>query len=211
MTKALIFDLDNCLMPANEMGEQFYKPVFDAINQANRGLLSEHTLVKAFHDCWKHSFDWVADNYNFSSEMRDAAWEVFVNLEVAKPIKGYEDIGVLKEFAAQNFLVTSGFSRLQQSKITALGFEDQFDGIYIDAVDHDIKYGKKYYFEKILLKNNLDAADVLVIGDNAESEIDAGNRLGIKTIQTLRPSVIFSPAASFHIKSLREIKRFVGC
>src|SRR5580765_7952350 len=36
MVKALIFDLDNCLAAANEVGEELFEPAFEAMRQANR-------------------------------------------------------------------------------------------------------------------------------------------------------------------------------
>lgn len=46
MTKALIFDLDNCLAPAHEVGEALYAPAFDAIREANYDVLSEASLTE---------------------------------------------------------------------------------------------------------------------------------------------------------------------
>jgi hypothetical protein len=38
MTKALIFDLDNCLAPANAVGEELFEPAFDAIRTAGAAI-----------------------------------------------------------------------------------------------------------------------------------------------------------------------------
>lgn len=40
------------------------------------------------------------------------------HLEVTTPMQGYGDLDVLKELPVQRFLVTSGFRRLQESKIS---------------------------------------------------------------------------------------------
>jgi hypothetical protein len=40
MIKALIFDLDNCLAAANEVGEEPFQPAFEAMRNANRGTLT---------------------------------------------------------------------------------------------------------------------------------------------------------------------------
>src|SRR4051812_48267731 len=120
MTKALIFDLDNCLAAANEIGEDLYKPAFEAIRRANRGRLSSEALERAFAEMWRHPFDWVAARHNFSELMLAAGWLVFVGMEVSHPMHGYGDLDILAELPAQRFLVTSGFRRLQESKIRAL-------------------------------------------------------------------------------------------
>jgi putative hydrolase of the HAD superfamily len=48
-----------------------------------------------------------------------------------------------------------------------------------------------------------------VVGDNPDSEIAAGNQLGITTIQILRPGVPVSPAATHQVRSLTELSRFL--
>jgi putative hydrolase of the HAD superfamily len=45
----------------------------------------------------------------------------------------------------------------------------------------------------------------MVVGDNPDSEIVAGNRLGMKTVQVLRPGVPRGDNATAHINSLNEL------
>jgi FMN phosphatase YigB (HAD superfamily) len=47
---------------------------------------------------------------------------------------------------------------------------------------------------------------VLIVGDNPDSEIEAGNRLGIKTVQILRPGVPRADNASYHIQTFHQLK-----
>ncbi|MFD3433574.1 MULTISPECIES: HAD family hydrolase [Alteromonas] len=47
------------------------------------------------------------------------------------------------------------------------------------------------------------------MGDSEESEISAGNSLGMKTVQILRPGVKKSPKAQFHVSSLQEFLSLV--
>lgn len=42
-----------------------------------------------------------------------------------------------------------------------------------------------------------------------DSEIAAGNRLGMQTIQILRPGVTRSNAAAAHVNNLTELKKFL--
>ncbi len=206
MTKAVIFDLDNCLAPANEIGEELFAPAFDAMRSANRGTLSEQSLQEAFADCWRHPLDWVAAKHGFTQDMTDAAWQVFVKTEVKQPMHGYEDLKVLSELPVERFLVTSGFRRLQESKITALNFQTLFTAVFIDAIDEPDRKGKQGIFEQILEAYQLTPAEVLVVGDNPDSEIEAGNQLGLRTVQILRPGVPRGDNATLYIRSLTELK-----
>jgi len=210
--RAIIFDLDNCLSAANEVGTHLFEPVFDAIRRANRNCdtLSDATIERAFSDCWRHPLDWVAKTYGFSEEMLAAGWKASVGLQVETPMHGYSDLHTLKEFSALLFLVTSGFRRLQESKVRALGFEKLFAKVYVDAIDEPDRKGKQKIFEEILGTYQFKPEDVLVVGDNPDSEIEAGNRLGIGTAQILRPGVPRGNNALHYIHDLSELKDLVG-
>ena len=203
--KALIFDLDNCLAPANEVGEELFAPAFDAIRRANRGTLSEASLREAFADIWRHPLDWVAAHHGFNKEMTDAGWKVFAATEIEQPMHGYDDLHILPNLPAARFLVTSGFRRLQESKIRALNFRDWFVAVFVDAIDEPNRKGKEGIFRDILETYQLAPADVLVVGDNPDSEIEAGNRLGLTTVQILRPGVPRADNATLYIHSLTEL------
>jgi putative hydrolase of the HAD superfamily len=207
--KALIFDLDSCLCAANEVGDQLFQPSFDAIRQANHGAVSEHSLKQAFTDCWRFPFNDVARKHGFSDEMTKAGFAAFARIEVAEPMHGYGDLHVLHELSQQLFLVTSGFRRLQETKINALAIRPIFTEITIDAIDETGPRGKLRIFEEILKKHSFNPEEVVVVGDNPNSEIAAGNRLGIKTVQVLRPGVPRGDNATHHINSLGELREFL--
>jgi putative hydrolase of the HAD superfamily len=209
MVKALIFDLDSCLSAANEVGDKLFEPAFQAIRSANNGHVSEDQLRAAFADCWRFPFDSIADKYGFSPAMRSAGFAAFPQIEVSQPMHGYGDLAALGELKAKMFLVTSGFRRLQESKVKALGISHLFTEVHIDAIDEPGPKGKLWAFETILQTHQLSPKKVLVVGDNPDSEIAAGNRLGMKTIQILRPGVPASPAATHHIRTLDELKNLL--
>ena len=202
---AIVFDLDNCLAAADEPGEQLLEPVFASVRNANRGALSSAALDAAFHDCWFHAFDWVAHHHGFTDAMRRAGWDAFRMIEVPGPMHGYGDLDVLPQLGDVRFLVTSGFRRLQESKVRALGIAPMFREIIIDAVDEDDRLGKDGVFADLLTRYCLDRDDVLVVGDNVESEIAAARRLGIESVQTLRPGVIPASDVRHRVANLGEL------
>jgi putative hydrolase of the HAD superfamily len=166
MIKALLFDLDSCLAPANEPGENLYAPAFQAIRSANDGQVPEDQLRAAFKDCWRFPFDFIADKYRFSSAMRSAGFAAFSQIEVHQPMKGYGDLDALAEIPARLFLVTSGFRRLQQSKVRALGIAHLFTEVHIDAIEESRPKGKLHAFQAILEVHGFSPKEVLVVGDN---------------------------------------------
>lgn len=205
MKQLILFDLDNCLSAARAVGAALYQPAFDAMRRANHGRLDERTLEQAIDACWTHPLDWVADHYRFPEDVRRAGFDAFATIEVTGPMAGYDDLFVLAQLPVERHLVTSGFRRLQLSKVRALGIGALFAGVHVDAVDDANRPGKQGSFEQILQARALTPQQALVVGDNPESEIAAGNRLGIVTVQILRPGVIKSAAAKHHIASLTEL------
>jgi putative hydrolase of the HAD superfamily len=210
MIKAVIFDLDNCLADASEAGADLFKPALDAMRQAGRGRLSGAAIERALADVWIHPLDWVATQHRLPEEMLVAGWRIFGTLEVTRPLRGYGDLALVASLPAQRFLVTSGFRRLQESKIRMLNLAGFFASVHVDAIDEPGRPGKQKIFEQILQDHGLAAADVLIVGDNADSEIAVGNRLGIKTVQTLRPGVLRASNATYHIESLTELQLLIG-
>jgi len=209
MIHAAIFDLDNCLAAAHEAGEALFAPAFAAIRAANRGRLSEEQLSRAFADMWRDALDRVAQRHHFSEEMLQAGWRAFRSIEVRQPLSGYPDLWHIERLPLERFLVTTGFRRLQASKIAALGIERLFAEIQIDAIDESPRRAKKDRFADIARRHGWQPREVLVVGDSAESEIAAGNALGMPTVQTLRPGVPPAPAAQWRIRNLAELSKLI--
>ena len=129
-----VFDLDNCLMDARAVGPLF-EPAFEAVRQANQGALSPQALDQALQACWFTAFDLVAQRHHFTPAMRAAGWQQFSQMKARPPLQGYADIGLLPRIPLRRYLVTSGFRRLQDSKIDALGIRPWFEEVLIDAID----------------------------------------------------------------------------
>lgn len=200
-----IFDLDNCLLDARAMGTLF-EPAFVAIRHANQGSLPPAVLEEAIGQCWYTAFDLVADRYRFSAAMRDAGWQEFRQMEVRQPLKGYADINLLPGLPVRKYLVTSGFRRLQQSKIDALGIAPWFERVVIDAIDGPGPHGKGRIFAEILAREGCAPAQVLVVGDNPLSELAAGRALGMVTVQTVRAGVSPWAEADHRVEGLEGVR-----
>jgi putative hydrolase of the HAD superfamily len=205
---AVIFDLDNCLADATEVGPALVEPMFAAIRAANDGRLTEAALERAFADSWRMALDVVAEKHGFSPAMLDAGWAVARTLAVTTPMRGYADLPVLRDLGVPLFLVTSGFRRLQESKIDALGLRGVLTA-FVDAIDEPDRLGKRGLFSQIAAAHGFTPARVLIVGDNLESEIAAGNALGMPTVQLLRPGVVRADGARSYAADLHDIRRLV--
>lgn len=205
MTDALVFDLDSCISAADEPGRHLFAPAFQAIESANQGSHSGADLARAFADMWRLPFDFVAEKYHFTDAMKEAGWRAFLGIEVTTPMRGYGDLPELHRIKARLFLVTSGFRRLQESKIRALNIAPLFTEIVVDAIDEPAPRGKLAIITDLIVRHNLSPMRMLIIGDNPDSELEAGRKLGIRTVQTLRPGVPRDPVATHHISTFYEL------
>ena len=81
--------------------------------------------------------------------------------------------------------------------------------IHVDAIDESPRRLKKERFADIARRHGWQPGEVLVVGDNAESEIAAGHELGMPTVQTLRPGVPPAPNARWRIKNFGELSKLI--
>jgi len=210
MLKAIIFDLDNCLAAADEPGRSLFDPLLAALQRSNHGHFSEQELKHIEFDYWRQPLDHVFEKHGLPDEMRQAAWEANRAIRVTTPMKGYGDLHLLAEFGVPLFLVTTGFEGLQRSKIEALGFAKHFKELHIDALDQPGRLGKKGLFQDIMHRHGYTPEEVWVVGDNPDSEIAAGNALGMTTVQTLRPTVPRTDNARYHVDGLADLLALTG-
>jgi putative hydrolase of the HAD superfamily len=108
--------------------------------------------------------------------MLKAGWDVFSRMTVETPMKGYNDLDILRELPVELYLVTSGFRRLQESKIKALNLEHLFTGTHVDAIDEVERKGKQGIFESGIDAKQLRPEEVIVVGFNPIRD-RSGNRL----------------------------------
>jgi putative hydrolase of the HAD superfamily len=206
---AIIFDLDNCLAAADEPGPQLLAPVFDAVRAANGGALTPVALDDAFRECWIHAFDWIAERHRFTEPMRTAGWRAFRDIEVREPMHGYGDLDLLPSIRDVRFLVTSGFRRLQESKVRALGIGSHFAEVIVDAVDEPNRRGKERIFADLVRDYQLSRDEVVVVGDNIESELAAANRLALHSVQIVRPGIVPASGVSARVQNLFELQEWL--
>ncbi len=82
---------------------------------------------------------------------------------------------------ARVVLLTTGHVETQRKKVLALGLSDAFDEAVYDDVNG--RGGKEEALRRWLLASGADPADVLVVGDRADSEVAAALRLGMRALR----------------------------
>jgi putative hydrolase of the HAD superfamily len=122
-----------------------------------------------------------------------------------KAITPYKDFATIEAVNLPKFLVTFGFAKLQQSKIDGLGVRSQFKEIFV--VDPEITpETKRDILLRIMEQYGYRNKDLLVIGDDPESEIKAGQDLGIPTYLYDPESRFKSGNVTYHEQSYHKLK-----
>jgi len=182
MKKALILDLDNTIYPVSSISENLFEALFDVLDQHAEIINANdaNTVDKIKDEMTRRPFQHIADEFNLNEGVRDKMVDMLRNMAYTQPMKPYDDYKHVRTIPLDKFLVTTGFSKLQWSKVKMLGIEDDFKHIHI--VDPDInQLTKKDIFARIMQAHDYSPGDLLVIGDDPESEIKAAKALDIDT------------------------------
>lgn len=124
-------------------------------------------------------FRLVAQQYGFSVTLTNDAISLQERLEYPEAIATFEDYTAIKSFPQKRFLVTTGFNIMQQSKIDRMGIRQDFEEIHV--VD-PTKSSKREVFAEIMVSHGFTKEELMVVGDDPESELKAAKELGIDAV-----------------------------
>lgn len=187
--KAVIFDLDNTIYPAAAIGDSLFKELFQIIEKHGGYQGNLKDIKEAVQ---RKPFQIAAQDFQFDKDLTAAGLQLLSELTYNEPIEPFENYPLIRELSGLKFLVTTGFRKLQLSKIEQLGIKDDFEEFFI--VDPTVSLlTKKDVFRRIMERYKLKPEEILVVGDDIDSEIKAGKELGIDTViydylNTLGPS-----------------------
>lgn len=210
MIKGILFDLDMCILDTYSLkkkGGDFFEPVLTPLKSSN---LSPELKLKIEKQLWTTSLDDTAKLLNIPQDLVERMRYAYTQIEVPDGIRSYGDENYLKELNVKKILVTTGFRRFQETKVEKLHISSLFDEIIYDELDiPEKRLGKKSIFQEILDKNSWDKSEVLVVGDNPHSELGIAKLMGIKTVQTLRPTIMRWNEADYYITSLYDLRQIL--
>ncbi|WP_025145335.1 HAD family hydrolase [Pedobacter jeongneungensis] len=177
MKRIFFIDLDNTIYFTKPNEEQLMGELYRFLESLDLGI-SDEDFQFAKQDMLKTPFLKVAKKYGFREPVMPEVISYLHNREVTKPLKPSEDYHYIKSLTGRKFIVTAGFPKQQQSKVKMLGIADDFEEIHVVDVSTT---NKKKTFEMLIDQHHLNKEDILIIGDDAESEIKFGLELGIST------------------------------
>ncbi len=176
--KAIIVDLDNTIYLVSSIGDKLFKALFELIIESGD---YKGDFNKLRSEIMRTPFQKVADAFSFGAGLKAAGIKLLEETTYDDAMEPVESYKYIRELPCKKFLVTTGFTKMQNSKITQLNLEKDFDRIFV--IDPGLTtLTKKDIFEKILTDYGYKAEDVLVVGDDINSEIKAAQDLGIDTV-----------------------------
>ena len=176
--KAIILDLDNTIYAVRTIGDELFAPLFDLISKDEHHA---NDLDKIKKETMRRPFQWVAKKYHFSEELTAKGTAILKTLAYHGKIEPFGDYRYVKSLPVDRFLVTMGFLKMQQSKVEKMNIAHDFKEIFI--VDPAVSdKTKKDVFEEIIHRYGYAKTDILVVGDDPESEIKAARELSIEAV-----------------------------
>ncbi|WP_166967413.1 HAD family hydrolase [Yeosuana marina] len=203
--KFLILDLDNTIYPVSSIGHELFKPLFQLIEKNGEFSGEIESIKKAI---MRKPFQKVAEEYSFSEKLLKDGLKMLKNTICSMKMSTFEDYEEIRKMPVEKILVTTGFTKMQRSKVKQLNIKKDFKEIHI--VDPQISQKtKRDVFRDILERLDLKTEDILVIGDDPNSEIKAANELGIDTI--LYDKLNFNPKSqNIRITNFKELQKILS-
>ncbi|MBS1531243.1 MAG: HAD family hydrolase [Bacteroidetes bacterium] len=198
MKTGLIFDLDNTIYPVNSIADNLFAELFGLLDRHAAVINAGHseTVNRIKEEMTRRPFQYIADKYELNDAIRQDMEEALQSMTYDLPMQPFEEYHRLKDIPIEKFLVTTGYPKLQYSKIRQLDIEDDFKEIFI--VDPDTgSQTKKDVFAAIIEKYGYRTEELLVIGDDPASEIKAALELRIDTF-LFDPNNIYPDADATH-------------
>ncbi len=182
MKRALILDLDNTIYPVSSIADNLFGELFRVLDQhaGSINATDRNRIDRIKDEMTRRPFQHIADEFGLDDELRSRMIDTLKNMSYRLPMQPFEDYQYVRSIPLDKFLVTTGFVKLQMSKVRMLGIEADFKQIHI--VDPEINADtKKDVFKKIMQEYGYLPDELLIIGDDPNSEIKAAKELGIDT------------------------------
>ena len=206
MKRALILDLDNTIYPVKSISDKLFEPLFNLIDDS---LEDKQAATKAKEELTRRPYQQVAEEFGFGEEVTQQGLDLLRDATYDELMEPYAEYETLRKIKADKFLVTTGFTKLQLSKVNQLDINADFKKVYVvDPEQSDLTKGD--IFRKIMTENGYAAEEVLIIGDDPQSEIKFAKEVGIDTFLFDPEDRYTDSHATYRAKDYRDVAGIVN-
>ncbi|RYU91367.1 HAD family hydrolase [Mucilaginibacter terrigena] len=207
MKRVLILDLDNTIYPVSSIAHHLFGKLFKLIDE-NLGEEDRQAANRAKEELTRRPYQHVADEFGFSAQLKEQGMAMLRNIRFEEPMFPYPEYSLLRQIPIDKFLVTTGFTKLQMSKVEMLNITADFKQVYVVDPEQSTQT-KKDIFQKIMKENGYAVNDVLVIGDDPQSEIKAAIELDIDTFLFDPMDKYTNAGVTYHARDYRDVAEIV--
>lgn len=196
---AVVFDLDHTLAVTRRDRQTLLDVATDdaGVRRIDRGeYLAAHGRDLAT-ETREPIFEAVLDGGDTVAVTRTYREAIEADLE---PVPGVEPLlSDLRERYSLG-LLTDGPVAAQYGKLDELGWRDRFDAVVVTG---ELPAGKpdRRAFERVLADLDVDAGEVVYVGDNPEADVEGAAALGIHAVQVIEGDQPPSPAADATVRA----------
>ncbi len=209
--KCILFDLDHTLWDYDRNCAEALLELYDKNDLKNKGISSFESLLDAFMEMNTQMWD----QYDLGIIQRDVIrYQRFHRILLALGIDDYRlSLSMSSEYVALSptkknllpnakiildyleskyklIIITNGFEEIQSVKLASSGISGYFDKVVTsESAGH--KKPAKEIFEYALAEHDYNSNDVIMVGDNLNTDITGANNAGID-------SAFFNPARKKH-------------
>ncbi len=212
----MIFDLDHTLWDYDTNCAEALQELYDKNNLKEKGVHSFEDLLDVFMDMNTRMWD----QYDLGIIQRDVIrYQRFHRILLALGVDDYQlslsmsseyvslsptkknlvtNAQVILDYLKEKYsmlIITNGFEDIQATKLSSSGIADYFDHV-ITSEKAGHKKPAKEIFDYALKNSNLTTNEVIMIGDNLNTDIKGANNAAID-------SVYLNPLKKQHTATLR--------
>lgn len=210
----IAFDLDLTLASPKTMGSRLFEPMRSSLNEWGVSPARQDEMIET--ELWNGApEEAIGALTDLTAEQQVSLLSQYDQLPIPDGYQAYGDtmpfLSVIHKLPKDSrptlVLVTRGLVGFQRSKFLRLGIKPFFDKILVVGEDSECHFGDK---ESAFSEMQTMTDHWIVVGDNANDELQAGRNLDMVTVQTLRQGVLKDSKAGHHINVLDALWPIIG-
>jgi len=207
MITTVVFDLDDTLYDEVEYCKSSFEAVAEFLANLPEAPRLKGRAKRIFDAFWKQfkagnrtkTFNTALDELDINCDDRLIQELIYAYRNHAPKITLPQDSrDVLSQLSGKYTLalLTDGFLPAQQLKVQALGIEKCFKCIiYTEQLGREFWKPSPAGFEKLITDLNTKPENIVYLADNEKKDFIAPNKLGLLTVQLIRPARIHTESS----------------